>query len=57
MDGLRAGIKNELLLMLYRKKTLMFFIISAFIPLLLVLLFQSLHLRINVISIDGLHLL
>lgn len=57
MDGLRAGIKNELLLMFYRKKTLMFFIISAFIPLLLVLLFQALHLRINVISIDGLHLL
>lgn len=53
MDGLRAGIKNELLLMFYRKKTLMFFIISAFIPLLLVFLFQALHPILGLVAVGS----
>ncbi|MFF2907812.1 ABC transporter permease [Paenibacillus sp. NPDC057934] len=43
MDGLTAGLKNELQLMIYRKKTIFFFAISVFIPLLLIALFHSLQ--------------
>ncbi|MEK5398572.1 ABC transporter permease [Paenibacillus sp. FSL K6-2859] len=53
MEGLRAGIKNELLLMIYRKKTLMFFIVSAFIPLLLMLLFQALHPILGIVAVGS----
>lgn len=53
MEGLRAGIKNELLLMIYRKKTIMFFIISAFIPLFLVLLFQALHPILGIVAVGS----
>ncbi|WP_025691280.1 ABC transporter permease [Paenibacillus zanthoxyli] len=43
MDGLRAGLKNELLLMIYRKKTMFFFLVSVLIPVLFILLFHALH--------------
>ncbi|MBY9078183.1 ABC transporter permease [Paenibacillus sp. HN-1] len=43
MDGLSAGLRNELQLMFYRKKTMVFFAVTLLIPLLLAALFRALH--------------
>ncbi|AKG36263.1 ABC transporter permease subunit [Paenibacillus durus] len=52
MDGLRAGLKNELQLMIYRKKTMFFFLVSVLIPVLLILLFHALHPVLGLIAVS-----
>lgn len=53
MDGLTAGVKNELQLMIYRKKTIFFFLVSALIPVLLVVLFHALQPVLGMISVSA----
>ncbi|MFF2089591.1 ABC transporter permease [Paenibacillus sp. NPDC058174] len=53
MDGLTAGLKNELQLMLYRKKTIFFFAASVFIPILLILLFHTLQPVMGLIPVSS----
>jgi ABC-2 type transport system permease protein len=43
MASLQAGLRNELLLMLYRKKTIFFFLASAIVPVLLAFSFNALQ--------------
>jgi ABC-2 type transport system permease protein len=43
MESTLAGAKNELLLMLYRKKTVLFLLVSALLPILLAFSFQALQ--------------
>lgn len=50
MYNLRAGLKNELLLMLYRRKTLFFFILAAAIPIVLALTFHALQPMLGLVA-------
>lgn len=52
MDGITAGLKNELQLMIYRKKTIYFIVVSALIPPLLILLFHALHPVLGLIAVS-----
>lgn len=53
MDGLVPGLKNELQLMIYRKKTIFFFLLSVFIPFLLIASFHALHPVMGLIAVSG----
>lgn len=53
MDGIAAGFKNELQLMIYRRKTIFFFLLSVFIPFLLIALFHVLHPVIGLIAVSA----
>jgi ABC-2 type transport system permease protein len=52
MASLQAGLRNELLLMLYRKKTLFFFLASAIVPILLALSFNALQPTIGMLAVS-----
>ncbi|MFC5406199.1 ABC transporter permease subunit [Cohnella soli] len=52
MGNLQAAIRNELRLMLYRKKTLAFFIVSAAIPILAAFAFRSLKPVLGIFSVN-----
>ena len=43
MNPIRAGYRNEILLLGYRRKTLLFLIVSAILPVLLALSFHSIQ--------------
>jgi ABC-2 type transport system permease protein len=53
MDSLLAGVRNELLLMLYRRKTLVFFIVSAILPVLLALSFHALQPVVGLVAVSS----
>lgn len=52
MDGLTAGLKNELRLMIYRKKTTVFLAVSMVMPLLLILLFHALQPVMGLVAVS-----
>ncbi|WP_019912066.1 ABC transporter permease [Paenibacillus sp. HW567] len=52
MDGLTAGLRNELQLMLYRKKTIVLLLVSIIIPVLLVGLFHSLQPVLGLVAVS-----
>jgi ABC-2 type transport system permease protein len=52
MASLQAGLRNELLLMFYRKKTMFFFLASAIVPVVLALSFNALQPTIGLLAIS-----
>jgi ABC-2 type transport system permease protein len=52
MISLQAGIRNELLLMLYRRKTMIFFVIAAVLPILLALSFHTLQQVLGLVAVS-----
>lgn len=53
MDGVTAAFKNEVQLMIYRKKTVLFFILSLFFPVILIALFHALHPVIGLVAVSS----
>ncbi|MCD9021482.1 ABC transporter permease [Cohnella silvisoli] len=52
MTSLQAGTRNELLLMLYRRKTLFFFLASALVPIFLAVSFNALQSTIGLLTVS-----
>jgi ABC-2 type transport system permease protein len=52
MFSLQAGLRNELLLMLYRKKTMFFFLASAVVPVLIAFSFNALQPTIGLLAVS-----
>ncbi|TDF95137.1 ABC transporter permease subunit [Paenibacillus piri] len=52
MHSIRAGYINELMLMLYRKKTAMFFIFSAILPILMAFALNSLQPVLGLVAVS-----
>jgi ABC-2 type transport system permease protein len=53
LASLQAGVRTELLLMLYRRKTLIFFLVSAILPVLLALSFHALQPVVGVVAVSS----
>ncbi|OKP95327.1 ABC transporter permease [Paenibacillus sp. P46E] len=52
MEGLTAALRNELQLMIYRKKTIIFILVSVILPVLLILLFHSLQPILGIVAVS-----
>lgn len=53
MQTFKAGLMNEIWLMLYRKKVVMFFIVSALLPILLAVSLQALKPYLGLVAVSG----
>ncbi len=52
MHSWKAGLKNELILLIYRRKTVMFFVFSALLPILLAVSLHSLQPLLGLVAVS-----